>query len=117
MTFAEGERHVPFPIRRVFVLYGVPANAERGGHALKTCHQFLTAVAGGLEVRVEDGRQKQTFRLDRPHCGLYLPPLWWREMAHFAVNTVCLVLASAPYSEADYYRSYAAFLAALEAPA
>ena len=111
LTFVEGERHVPFPIRRVFVLYDVPEDAERGGHALKTCDQFLVAVAGGLDVHVDDGLNKRTFRLDRPNCGLHLPPLFWRELSHFAAHTVCLALASEPYSEAGYFRTYEAFLA------
>ncbi len=33
LTFLEGERHVPFKIARVYYLYNVPVDAERGGHA------------------------------------------------------------------------------------
>ena len=35
LTFIEGNRHIPFAIKRVFYLYDVPGGAERAGHALK----------------------------------------------------------------------------------
>jgi hypothetical protein len=113
LTFIEGGRHVPFVLRRVFYVYDVPSDTARGAHALGTCHQCLIAVAGSLDVTLDDGRRTRTVRLDRPSAGLLVPPMIWRTMERFAPGTVCLVLASEPYSEADYYRDYAAFLAAV----
>ena len=37
LTFVEANRHVPFPIARVYYLYDVPGGAERGGHAHRVC--------------------------------------------------------------------------------
>ena len=39
LTFVEGNNHVPFDIRRVYYLYNVPVDAERGGHAHKALPQ------------------------------------------------------------------------------
>jgi hypothetical protein len=36
LTFAEGRRHVPFAIERIYYLYDVPTGATRAGHAHKT---------------------------------------------------------------------------------
>ncbi|MFN3409271.1 MAG: sugar 3,4-ketoisomerase [Limisphaerales bacterium] len=113
LTFIEGGRHVPFEIKRVFYLYDVPGGADRGGHALKQCHQFLIAMSGSFDVILDDGREKKRVSLNRSYYGLHLPPMVWREMDNFSSGAVCLVLASEPYSEADYYRNYADFLAAL----
>jgi hypothetical protein len=36
----------------------------------------------------------------------------WRELDDFSSGLVCLVLASRPYEEQDYFRDYGAFVAA-----
>lgn len=113
LTFIEGRRHVPFDIKRVFYLYDVPGGADRGGHALKNCHQFLIAMSGSFDVIVYDGKEKQRIHLNRSYHGLYLPPMIWREMDNFSSGSVCLVLASDSYSEADYFRNYADYLKAV----
>jgi len=113
LTFIEGERHVPFDIRRVFYLYDVPGGSLRAGHALKSCHQFIIAISGSFDVLLDDGFGRQRFHLNRSHYGLYVTPLTWREIDNFSSNSVCLVLASAAYSENDYYRAYESFLAAV----
>lgn len=114
LTFIEGGRHVPFEVRRVFYLYDVPGGADRGGHALKQCHQFLIAMSGSFDVILDDGTEKKRIQLNRSYYGLYLPPMIWREMDNFSSGSVCLVLASERYSEADYYRDYTSFINALK---
>ena len=113
LTFIEGQRHVPFDIKRVFYLYDVPGGADRGGHALKSCHQFLIAMSGSFDVIVYDGKEKQRIHLNRSYNGLYLPPMIWREMDNFSSGSVCLALASDTYNEADYFRNYADYLKAV----
>ena len=109
LTFIEGERHVPFDIRRVFYLYDVPGGSTRAGHALRTCHQFIVSLSGAFDVVLDDGSEKQRFHLNRSHYGLYVTPLTWRELDNFSSNSVCLVLASEPYDESGYFRDYAEF--------
>jgi hypothetical protein len=38
----------------------------------------------------------------------------WRELDNFSSGSVCMVLASNQYDEADYYRDYADFIQALQ---
>jgi len=113
LTFVEGGRHVPFDIRRIFYLYDVPGGADRAGHALKTCHQFLIAMSGSFDVVVDDGRNKARFHLNRSYYGLCIPRMIWRELDNFSSGSVCLVLASEYYDEADYYRVYSDFVTAV----
>ncbi|MFY9822082.1 MAG: FdtA/QdtA family cupin domain-containing protein [Thermoanaerobaculia bacterium] len=113
LTYIEGERHVPFGIRRVFYVYDVPGGSQRAGHALRSCQQFIIAVSGSFDVLLDDGRERQKFHLNRSHYGLLVAPLVWREIDNFSSNSVCLVLASAVYNEKDYYRDYEGFLAAV----
>ncbi len=113
LTFIEGGRHVPFAISRVFYLYDVPGGADRGGHALKECHQFLVAMSGSFDVILDDGVNKKRIHLNRSYYGLHIPPMIWREMDNFSSGSVCLALASTDYDAADYYRDYGAYIAAL----
>ena len=113
LTFIEGSRHVPFDIARVYYLYDVPGGAERGGHAHKALHQLIIAMSGSFDVLLDDGRSKKQFHLNRSYYGLYVCPLIWRELNNFSSGSVCVVLASNTYDEADYYRDYNEFLQAI----
>ncbi len=113
LTFIEGRRHVPFDFQRVYYLYDVPGGAERGGHAHKALHQLIIAMSGSFDVLLDDGRNKKQFHLNRSYYGLYVCPLIWRELNNFSSGSVCVVLASNTYDEADYYRDYSEFLRAI----
>jgi WxcM-like, C-terminal len=112
LTFVEGQRHVPFEIARVYYLYDVPGGATRGGHAHKALQQLIIAMSGSFAVKLDDGAETRTVTLNRSYNGLYLEPMIWRELVDFSSGSVCMVLASAPYDEADYYRDYDEFRAA-----
>ena len=106
LTFVEGDRHVPFDIKRVYYLYDVPGGAERGGHAHKGLHQLIIAMSGSFDVILDDGHEPKRFHLNRSYYGLYVCPMIWRELDNFSSGSVCLVLASNYYDEDDYYRDY-----------
>jgi len=111
LTFVEGGGHIPFDIARVYYLYDVPGGAERGGHAHKELRQLIIAMSGSFDVVLDDGLQKRRFHLNRSYQGLLVVPMIWRELDNFSSGSVCMVLASNRYEEADYYRDYAAYLA------
>lgn len=112
LTFMESERHIPFPIKRIFYLYDVPTGESRGAHAHRTLQQVLICLSGSFDVLLDDGTNQRTVHLNRPWRGLYIPPMIWGAEANFDPGSVCLVLASEYFSEADYYREYGAYLAA-----
>jgi hypothetical protein len=114
LTFVEQGSHVPFEIRRVYWIYGVPGGEKRGGHAYRELHEVLIALSGSFEVHLDDGRRRRTHLLNRGYVGLYVPNMIWRELESFSTNAVCLILASGPYADADYVRDIAEF-AALQA--
>lgn len=102
--------HIPFDIQRVYYLYDVPAGSERGGHAHKKLQQLIVAATGSFDVVMNDGQEEKIFNLNRPSYGLYVPQMMWRELKNFSGGGICLVLASLPYDEADYYRDYSDFV-------
>lgn len=110
LTFAEANKHLPFAVKRAYWIYEVPEGQMRGDHAHKECHEILIAVNGSFEVEINIRGDIEVFSLNKPHIGLYIPPGIWTKEGNFSQNAVCLVLASHPYNENDYIRSYQEYL-------
>lgn len=109
LTYIYGQKHVPFKISRIYYLYDVPGGKERAGHAHRKLQQLLLAVSGSFDVLLDDGILKKKVSLNRPYFGIYIPPFIWRELDNFSSGSVCLALASLPYTETDYIRDYKKF--------
>lgn len=101
---------IPFEMKRVYYLYDVPSGAERGGHSHKAQHEFLVALSGSFDVLLHDGNQQTKVTLNKPNEGLLIVNGIWRELENFSSGSVCLVVASAVFEEADYIRDFNAFL-------
>lgn len=112
LTFIESGRHIPFDIKRTYYLYDVPGGASRAAHGHRKLQQLMIAMSGSFDVTLDDGREKRRFHLNRSYNGLYIPPMMWRDLDNFSSNSVCMVLASDFYDEADYFRNYEDFIAA-----
>lgn len=109
LSFLEYPKILPFPINRVFFMYDIPCNINRGEHAHKECHQFLLAISGSFSVKVEDDQTQKHYNLVNSDYGLYIPPGIWAEEYNFSKGAICLVVASHNYDEDDYIRSYNEF--------
>jgi dTDP-4-dehydrorhamnose 3,5-epimerase-like enzyme len=109
ITVAENMKNIPFEIKRVYWTYYTPQDVVRGGHAHKRLEQLIFAVSGRIEFNTInlDGME-ETFILDSPSKGLYLPRLIWRDIK-FSHSAVLLCLASELYDESDYFRNYQDF--------
>lgn len=101
---------IPFDVKRAYYLYDVPGGEARGGHAHLALEQLIVAVSGSFNVKLNDGNVTRTFVLNRPYQGLLVVPGIWRELDDFSSGSVCLVLASHKYDEADYIRDYQDYL-------
>jgi hypothetical protein len=110
ITIVEGQKNIPFDVRRVYYLYDIPGGENRGGHAHKELHQFIVAASGSFNVLLDDGQNKKTFTLNRPDYGLMVVPGIWRELFEFSSGAICLVLASHKYDKDDYMRDYDQFI-------
>jgi len=110
LTPIYNRQHVPFDIVRTYYLYDVPGGVSRGGHAHRELQQLIVSVLGAFDVVLDDGREKKTVRLDRAYYGLYVPRRIWRELINFSSGAICLVLASLPYDEKEYIRTYDKFI-------
>jgi hypothetical protein len=110
ISVIENNNTIPFEIKRTYYLYDVPGGESRGGHAHRELQQLIIAASGSFSVTINDGHVKRTFLLNRPYQGLLIVPGIWRELDDFSSGSVCLVLASHKYDEADYIRDYEEFI-------
>lgn len=106
VVIIEGAQTIPFAIKRVFYMFNTPRGVPRGSHAHKTLHELIVAIAGSLDVIIDDGVEKKQVHLDTPQKGLYVPPLIWNDLLNFSSDAVCVVFASEHYSADDYIKSY-----------
>lgn len=110
LVIVEGMQDVPFEIKRIFYIYGSDATVVRGQHANRKSQFVLINVAGTSKVRVKDGLGNEAvFALNRPHTGIYLPRMVWKDMYDFSEDSVLLCLASEHYDAAEYIRNYEEF--------
>jgi dTDP-4-dehydrorhamnose 3,5-epimerase-like enzyme len=110
LVVVEGNQDVPFEIKRAFYIYGSDPDVVRGQHANRLSEFVLINVAGTSKVKVKDGLgREKVFSLDRPHIGIYLPTMVWKDMYDFSEDSVLLVLASTHYDGTEYIRDYAEY--------
>lgn len=110
LVVVEGNQDIPFDIKRVFYIYGSDQDVVRGRHANYNTEFVLINVSGTSKVRVDDGVSQKVFHLDRPHIGIYLPKLVWKDMYDFSEDSVLLCLASEHYDANEYIRDYEEYL-------
>lgn len=110
LVVVEGMEDIPFEIKRIFYIYGSKGDVVRGQHANLRTEFVLINVAGTSKVHVKDGKGNEgIFSLNRPHTGIYLPNMVWKDMFDFSEDSVLLVLASEHYDADEYIRDYEEF--------
>ncbi len=109
LTVSEQMKNIPFDITRVYWTYDIPAGESRGGHAHRTCEEFIVAVSGSFDVTLDNGKEKKVFHLNHPYQGLYVGTGVWRTLDDFSSSAVCLVLASELFDEEEYIYDYNEF--------
>lgn len=109
ISIAEFEKCLPFQVKRTFWTYQTPDHIVRGRHAHYETELVLIAAAGRIVVNTEMLNERlETFVLEKPSIGLYIPPKVWHTMQYY-FNAVQLVFASTLYDEKDYIRDYSEF--------
>jgi oxidase EvaA len=115
LTAIEADRHVPFPIARVFLVHRVAPGTDRGGHAHRDTDQVLSCAHGRVKVDVSDGHGTITFVLDDPARGLFVPRMLWIRLYDFQQQAVLLVYANTHYDRSRSIRTWDEYLAAVGA--
>ena len=109
LSFIESENHIPFEIKRVYWIYDVPGGEHRGGHAFREQSEFIVALSGSFDIEIDNGKNIETYRMNRSYYGLFVPKGLWRQMKNFSTNSLALVIASTAFNTSDYIRDYKEF--------
>ncbi|MEA4965350.1 MAG: FdtA/QdtA family cupin domain-containing protein [Oscillospiraceae bacterium] len=104
LVVIEGMKDIKFDIKRVFYIYGSDASVVRGRHANRYSQFVLINVSGTSKVRVDYGNSYEVFELNRPHTGVAIPRMVWKDMYDFSKDSVLLVLSDTQYDPAEYIR-------------
>ena len=110
LCIVERSDFLPFEFERFIYVHGIPLTVKRAEHAHREIHELLIALSGGFEVNLDNGEISETFRLDDPNTGLFIPQLVWVRLDTFKPGTVYLVVTSGGYDEREYIRDYNEFL-------
>lgn len=110
LVVIEGNQDIPFDIRRVFYMYGSDPDIIRGQHANRRSSFVLINVSGTSKVRITDGQEEIIVVLDKPRMGIYIPPMYWKDMYDFSADSVLLVLSDEHYDGNEYIRDYSDYL-------
>ena len=101
------ENVLPFPIKRVFYIYGVDESV-RGGHRHHKTVQAAICIKGECKIYNNNGIKQEVFYLNKPSVCLILEPNDWHQMYDFSEDAILMVLASENFDEKDYiYEKYA----------
>ena len=118
LVVVEGEQDIPFVVKRIFYMYGSDRDVVRGQHANRRSEFVLINVSGQSKIRVDDGLGNEAvFSLNRPHTGIYLPPMIWKDMYDFSPDSILLVLSSEHYDAEEYIRDHDEFVREVNAHA
>ena len=109
LVVLETQKQVPFEMKRLYYILGVPQDQRRGFHAHKQLIEMAFVVKGSCKILMDDGTRKQDVALDSSTEGLLIEPMVWHEMYDFSDDCVLVVLASELYNEDDYIRDYKQF--------
>jgi len=110
----EANKQIPFDVKRVFYIYGTQEGVSRGNHSHYKTKQFLVAVNGSCKVTLDNGKEKETYELNKPNLGLFQGALIWGTMHDFSSDCVLMVLADEYYDASDYITNYDKFLEVIE---
>ena len=105
----ESNRDITFPINRVFYVFGVHNQNDRGKHSHHKTKQVFISINGSIDVLCDDGNDKVTYNLKEKNQALYLPEMIWDEITFHSKDSILLSIASTYYDTSDYISDYEEF--------
>lgn len=109
LSFFEGDKDIPFEIKRIYFITKVPDETVRGFHAHRELKQLLFCPYGAINLELENELGREHIILSDPSIGVVIDRPTWREMTWLKENSVLCVAASEYYDANDYIRDYSEF--------
>ena len=105
----EFDKDISFDVKRMFYVYDVHDQNDRGKHSHHKTKQILIAVNGGVTVICDDGKKRRNYVLNEPNKALLIPEMIWDEQVYHSKSSVLLVLSNTNYDVNDYIEDYDEF--------
>src|SRR5687767_4477785 len=94
LSFIEESEDLPIEIKRVYWIYDVSNDAERGNHAHLNSDRIMVCLQGKVEISIENIRGDiYSFILQDPGQALYFPRNHWIKLT-ITQGSVLVVMAS-----------------------
>lgn len=111
LTLIEINKEIPFEVRRIFFIYGVPsAMTIRGNHASENTEFFIQAIGGEAILELFDGEKTDVYQLTSLKQGVYIPRMTWIKLYGFTENTIVQVCASMEYKRCKYIDEFESYM-------
>ena len=110
LSYFENNNQIPFTIKRSYWIYDVPGGESREGHANIDSEEFIIALSGSFDIKLDDGfKNKLIFSMNRAYYGLYIPRMYWRLLENFSTNSLALIVSNSEYNNNDYIYDFNEF--------
>lgn len=115
LTVFEGDRKIPFDIKRLFYIKNVKKGEIRGKHANKKSEFIMICLKGSVKIKVSNGYKEKIICLNESSDALYIPKRIWKDMYDFNNDCILLVLSNEYYDKDEYIRDYNEYTKWMEA--
>lgn len=96
---------IPFDVKRLFWITGVPNGGIRGNHGHYKGQQLLVCLKGQVDIKVMRHGDSGTQESILPeNTAFYLPPLNWISMRFTSPDDILLVAADTNYDPNDVFQ-------------
>lgn len=111
LSFLEEGENLLFNIRRIYWIYGISRETERGNHCHEFSHRIIISLQGSTKIELEDlYKEKFSFELTEPNQALYVPPKHWIKLS-LSKSSIVLSCSSHLFEEDNTITDYEDFLA------
>ncbi len=101
------DKILPFDIKRVYYIYNVDTDLNRGGHRHYRTVEGLICMHGSFTVLIDNGKEKKEYFLNTPSQILLMEIGDWHVMYNLSPDAVLMGIASTNYDHTDYvYEPY-----------
>lgn len=101
---------IPFEVKRVYYLWGIPTGAVRGQHAHTIEKEFFICIRGRCAIKVSnDGSPPNKIILSTPKRGIFIDNLVWHEFTDFSPDAILLAFSSTGYLPDNYINDFEEF--------
>lgn len=109
LSFIQESGEFPFAIKRVYWIYGVSENAERGNHAHLNADRAIICLQGHADIHIENRNgETWTFKLTKPSQYVFFPRNHWVRIA-LPAQTILVSFASCLFEEDILEKDYSKF--------